>query len=141
VPRDLRASFITVSDPIAELKEVRAMGEMKEAMQDVKRAMGELNRQVPEEMKGFSEFMGAVLKPGQLDLKTKELIALGMALTARCKYCIGIHTEKALVAGASPAEIWEVATVAIMMGGGPALTYVAELRKALDEFLPPAKPA
>jgi AhpD family alkylhydroperoxidase len=117
------------------------MAEMREAMQDVKRAMAELNRQVPEEMKGFTEFMGQVLKPGKLDLKTKELIALGMALTARCKYCIGIHTEKALSAGASPAEIWEVATVAMMMGGGPALTYVAELRKALEEFLPQPKPA
>jgi AhpD family alkylhydroperoxidase len=117
------------------------MAEMREAMQDVKRAMAELGRQVPEEMKGFSQFMGSVLKPGKLDLKTKELIALGMALTARCKYCIGIHTEKSLAAGATPSEIWEVATVAMMMGGGPALTYVAELQKALEELSPQTKHA
>lgn len=110
------------------------MGEMRDAMRDAKRAMGELRRQVPEEMKGFSEFMGTVLRPGKLDLKTKELIALGMGLTARCKYCIGIRTEKALNAGATPEEIWEVATVAVMMGGGPALTYVAELQRALEEI-------
>jgi AhpD family alkylhydroperoxidase len=112
------------------------MSEMRKAMQDVKRAMGTLSRQVPEEMKGFTDFMGTVLKPGKLDLKTKELIAVGMALTARCKYCIGIHTQKALSAGASPEELWEVATVAVMMGGGPAMTYVAELQKALEEFAP-----
>jgi len=108
--------------------------DMREAMRDVKRALGELGRQVPEEMKCFTKFMGTVLTPGKLDLKTKELIALGMGLTARCKYCIGIHTEKALAAGATPEELWEVATVAVMMGGGPALTYVAELQKALQEF-------
>ncbi|MEW5825906.1 MAG: carboxymuconolactone decarboxylase family protein [Candidatus Bipolaricaulota bacterium] len=85
-------------------------------------------------MTSFSQFMGAVLKPGKLDLKTKELIALGMGLTARCKYCIGIHTQKALAAGATPEELWEVATVAVMMGGGPAMTYVAELQQAIEEF-------
>ncbi len=110
------------------------MGEMRQAMQDVKMALEKLSQEVPEEMRGFSQFMEAVLKPGALDLKTKELIALATALTARCKYCIGIHTEKALRAGASEQEIWEVATVAVMMGGGPALTHVAELHKALEEF-------
>ena len=112
------------------------MSEMRQAMQDVKRAMGKLSREVPDEMKGFSDFMGIVLKPGKLDLKTKELIALGMGLTSRCKYCIGIHTQKALAAGATPEELWEVAMVAVMMGGGPAMTYGAELHKALDEFGP-----
>jgi len=110
------------------------MGEMREAVRDVKRAMGTLGKQVPEEIQCFNTFMGTVLKPGKLDLKTKELIALGMGLTSRCKYCIGIHTQKALQAGATPEELWEVATVAVMMGGGPAMTYVAELQKALDEF-------
>jgi len=112
------------------------MGEMRQGMQDVKRAMSELSKQVPEEMKCFVGFMGTVLTPGKLDLKTKELIALGMGLTSRCKYCIGIHTQKALAAGATPEELWEVATVAVMMGGGPAMTYVAELNKALEEFAP-----
>ena len=112
------------------------MSEMRQAMQDVKRAMGTLTREVPDEMKCFLGFMGSVLQPGKLDLKTKELIALGMGLTSRCMYCIGIHTQKALAAGATPEELWEVATVAVMMGGGPAMTYVAELQKALDEFAP-----
>lgn len=58
---------------------------------------------------------------------TKELIGFGIGLTARCKYCIGIHTEKALNTGATPEDLWKVATVGVMMGGGPALTYVAGL--------------
>jgi AhpD family alkylhydroperoxidase len=115
--------------------------DMRNAMRDAKRAMAELGKQVPEEMGCFSNFMGAVLREGRLDLKTKELIAVGMALTARCKYCIGIHTEKAFAAGATAEELWEVATVAMMMGGGPALTYVAELHKAINEMAPQAKEA
>lgn len=115
------------------------MGDMKQAMQDVKRSLDELGTQVPEEMKCFSQFMKKVLEPDALDLKTKELIALGMALTARCKYCIGIHTQSCLAAGATEKEIWEVAAVAVMMGGGPALTYTAELYKALQEFDTPER--
>jgi AhpD family alkylhydroperoxidase len=117
------------------------MGDMREAMQDVKRALGELRRQAPETMGDFSQFVDTTLKPGALDLKTKELIALGMGLTARCKYCIGIHTQKALAAGATEQELWEVAAVAVMMGGGPALTYTAELNKALQELAVPVKQA
>ena len=115
------------------------MSEMREAMQDVKRALGKLAQEVPEEMKHLSQIMEEVLKPDALDLKTKELIALGMALTARCKYCIGIHTQKCFAAGATEKEIWEVAAVAVMMCGGPALTYTADLYKALQEFSDPAK--
>lgn len=110
------------------------MGEMKEAVQEVRRALGDLEKHVPDSIGNFTEFMEVVLKPGSLDLKTKELIALGMALTARCKYCIGMHTQSCLDAGATEEEIWEVAAVAVMMCGGPALTYTAELRKSLQEF-------
>jgi AhpD family alkylhydroperoxidase len=111
---------------------------MRDAIQDVKRAMGKLSQEVPDEIQGFSQFMDAVFQPDALDVKTKELIALATALTARCKYCIGMHTQSALKAGATEKELWEAATVAILMGGGPALTHVAELSKAIEEFKPKA---
>lgn len=79
--------------------------------------------------------MGSVLKEGVLDTKTKELIAIVTSITARCKYCIAIHVEKALNAGATKEEIFESAKVAILMGSGPAMTYVSEVKKALDEYL------
>ena len=74
------------------------------------------------------------MKEQHLDTKTKELIALATAITARCKYCIGLHVESALKAGATKEKILETATVAILMSGGPALTHVAEVVKALNEF-------
>lgn len=110
------------------------MGEIKEAIEDFQEATKLLTLNNPEVMRDFKKFMDSVLKEGYLDKKTKELIALGMAITARCKYCIGIHVEKCLQAGATKEEILEASTVAILMGGGPALTYVSEVKKALEEF-------
>jgi AhpD family alkylhydroperoxidase len=112
------------------------MGEMKESVDSVMKMMGELSKHQPETMRHFKSFMGSVLKEGVLDTKTKELIAIGTSITARCKYCIAIHVEKALNAGATKEEIFEAATVAILMGGGPAMTYVSEVKDALDEYRP-----
>ena len=107
---------------------------MKEALEDFKVAMGELQKYNPEEFAKFNQFVASVLKPGSLDVKTKELIALGTAITARCVYCIGLHVEKCYKAGATTAEIMEASTVAVLMGGGPAMTYIAEVKKAVDLF-------
>lgn len=111
------------------------MGEMKESVDNVMKTMELMSKQQPETMRYFKAFMGSVLKEGVLDTKTKELVALGTAITARCKYCIAIHVEKALKVGATKEEILEAAAVAILMGGGPAMTYVVEVKKALEEFL------
>ncbi len=111
------------------------MGEMKESVDQVMEMLKLMSREQPESMRHFKEFMGSVLKEGVLDTKTKELIAIGTAITARCKYCIAIHVEKALNAGATKEEILEAAAVAMLMGGGPAMTYIVEVKKALEEYL------
>ncbi len=110
------------------------MGEMEKSIEDFQDAMKALSRKNRETMNHFQDFMKAVQKPSILDTKTKELIALGTAITARCKYCIALHVKKLLEIGATREEILEASTVSILMGGGPALTYIAEVKKALDEF-------
>lgn len=110
------------------------MGEMEKSIEEFQDAMKALMKNNRNSMRDFQEFMGHVLEPGALDTKTKELIALGTAITARCKYCIALHVKKSLEVGATREEILEAATVSILMGGGPALTHVAEVKKALDEF-------
>ena len=110
------------------------MGEMKNLIEDFQETMKMLKKEKREATGNFQTFMDSVLEEGDLDTKTKELVTLGTAITARCKYCIGLHTKKALEAGATKDEILEVALVSMMMGGGPALTYVTEVRKALEEF-------
>lgn len=110
------------------------MSDMSQTMHDFKEGFAMMNREASGVMQAFGNFMNQVLCDGVLDTRTKELIALGMAITARCSYCIGIHVEKALKAGVTHAEIIEVCKVAILMGGGPAMTYIAEVKKALDLF-------
>lgn len=110
------------------------MGEMKESVDNVMNMMKELSKKQPITIRHFKSFMNSTLEEGVLDTKTKELVSVGTSITARCKYCIAIHVEKALKAGATPEEILEVATVAILMGGGPAMTYIVEVKKALEEF-------
>ncbi len=105
---------------------------MKEAMDDYKNAMVDFSKTNPEEFRKFSEFAFAALKDGKLNSKTKELIAVGISVAVRCSYCIYLHTKEAFKAGATEEEIREAATVAVLMGGGPALTYITELKKAID---------
>jgi len=107
---------------------------MNDTMTDFKKGMGMMMGEAPDVMKTFTAFSDEVLCDCTLDKKTKELIALGMAITARCAYCIGIHTGKALHAGCTHAEIVEVCKVAMLMGGGPAMTYISEVKKALDMY-------
>jgi AhpD family alkylhydroperoxidase len=98
--------------------------DMKESIEEVMKMMAELSKKQPITMRHFKAFMNSTLEEGVLDAKTKELVTVGTAITARCKYCIAIHVEKALKAGGTKEEIMEVATVAILMGGGSAMTYI-----------------
>ena len=59
----------------------------------------------------------AVYSDGALDMKTKRLMSLAVAIQAGCKDCMLSQTSKALDLGATPAEIFEVCSVAVSMGG------------------------
>ena len=52
----------------------------------------------------------AAFEASALDVKTKELISVGIAAYNRCKYCIVVHVYNAYQAGAtrqySPSVIW-----------------------------------
>ena len=89
---------------------------------------------IPEVMQGFGALHEAALKPGALDTKTKELIALGIAITVRCDGCIAYHVHDSLQAGASKEEIAETVSVAILMGGGPSVVYGIEAMQALGQY-------
>jgi AhpD family alkylhydroperoxidase len=53
----------------------------------------------------------------------KELIAIAVALTTQCPYCIDIHSGNARKAGATDAEIAEAAMVAAALRAGAAVTH------------------
>jgi AhpD family alkylhydroperoxidase len=109
-------------------------GDMPHTMEDLKSGILMMRESAPKAWEAWAGFIDAALAPSALDRKTKELVALGMSITAQCKYCVGVHTQKCLDAGAKNEEIVDVCLVAMAMGGGPAMTYVAEVHKALELY-------
>jgi len=89
-------------------------------------------RDIPEVLKSFQGLVGKSLEQGALTTKEKEFVALGIAVAQHCTPCIFLHVQKAVEAGATRKEIMEAAGVAVLMGGGPAFTHIAEVIKALD---------
>lgn len=77
----------------------------------------------PEPMKAFADFSKAVFADGALDAKTKQLIAVAVAHTTQCAYCIKGHTEGAHRAGATDEQIMEAIWVAAEMRAGGAFAH------------------
>lgn len=85
---------------------------------------------------GFSELFDKVMVDGAISALQKEFIALGIGVSERCETCMILHTQKALAAGASREQIIEAASVAVVMGGGPAWAAIPFVIKILDDLAP-----
>lgn len=88
----------------------------------------------PEVMKAFADMAAAASAPQALDAKTKELIALGIGVAARCDDCIAFHVKAAFAHGATRAEILETLGMAIYMGAGPSVMYASHALEAVGQF-------
>src|SRR3954451_881244 len=77
----------------------------------------------PEVMKAFWAFDKAAVAAGAIPVKYKELIAVAVALTTQCPYCIEIHNSNARKAGATDAEIVEAGMVAAALRAGASVTH------------------
>ncbi len=77
----------------------------------------------PRQLEAFRAFSAACFAEGELPVKVKQLIAVAVAHTTQCPYCIRGHTEGALKAGASEAEIMEAIWVAAEMRAGGAYAH------------------
>ena len=71
---------------------------------------------------------------GALDVKTKELIALAIAVSKECDGCIAAHAHAAAAHGARPEEVAEAIGVTFLMNGGPATLYGPRAFEAFQEF-------
>lgn len=88
----------------------------------------------PAVMKAFSAIAQSALAPKALDLKTKELLALGISVAVRCDDCIAFHIKGALEQGATRDEVLETLGMAIYMGAGPSVMYSSHALAAYDQF-------
>lgn len=105
-----------------------------EIIKDVDTYAIELRGLIPDTLKAFGELSRSAQRPGALDRKTKELIALAIAVSDRCDACIAYHARSAGKAGASRQDVAEALAVAIQMGGGPSVNSAADALRAFDEF-------
>lgn len=89
----------------------------------VQTLVAELGRSSPGTVRGYRELGNAGTAKDRLGAKTRELIALAVAVTRQCDGCIVIHTDAALKAGATRDEIVEALGVAIAVNAGAALVF------------------
>jgi AhpD family alkylhydroperoxidase len=83
----------------------------------------------PEAMKAFWAFDKLAVAEGAIPVKYKELIAVAVAVTTQCPYCIEIHSGNARKAGATETELTEATIVAAALRAGGAITHATH---ALD---------
>ena len=94
----------------------------------------ELRHAIPQVYDGYRALHDSALAPGALDARTKELIALAIAVSKECDGCIAAHAHAAVQHGATPQEAAEAIGVTFLMNGGPATVYGARAYAAFCEF-------
>ena len=82
-----------------------------------------MNELAPKVMEAFWAFDKAAVADGAIPVKYKELIAVAVAVTTQCPYCIDIHSNNARKAGATEAELVEATMVAASLRAGGAVTH------------------
>jgi AhpD family alkylhydroperoxidase len=88
-----------------------------------------LDEKNPAAMKAFWAFDKAAFAPGAIDVLNKQLMAVAVALTTQCPYCIELHVKSARDAGATDQMLAETATVAAAMRAGASITHASHLFK------------
>ena len=93
-----------------------------------------LSKEIPDMFKGFSIMGNEAKKNGLIDEKTKEFVALGIAISTRCESCIGLHVETLIKLGMTREELIEVLAMCSYMGGGPSITFSTKALEAFDQL-------
>ena len=95
---------------------------------------GTLAKEIPDTISGFEQMGKAAKTEGLLGLKTKEFMALGIAVATRCDSCIGFHVQALIRLKTTREELCEGLAMATYMGGGPSFAFSAKALKAFDTF-------
>jgi AhpD family alkylhydroperoxidase len=111
-----------------------AMKSYPDITKRINNSMKSLRAEMKDTMQGFTSLAQSATKDGELDKKTKELIALAIGVATRCDGCIGFHTKALIDLGVTKGEFEETLGMAIYMGGGPALMYASDALIAFQQF-------
>ena len=103
-------------------------------LNETKTSFNIFEAEIPEIFRGFGVMGDEAKKNGVLSEKTKEFIALGIAIATRCESCIGFHVASLVRLGATKGEFIEALSMASYMGGGPSITYSAKALEAFEQL-------
>ncbi len=94
----------------------------------------DLRAAAPDAWAGFNALHKGAVAEGVLPARVKELMALVIAVVKQCDGCIAYHAKAAARRGASPEEVAEALSVALLMDGGTASVYGPRAWQAYHEF-------
>jgi AhpD family alkylhydroperoxidase len=94
----------------------------------------ELREHIPEVIGAYATMQRAAMADGALPARTKELIALAVAITRECDGCIASHAKGAARQGATEEEVAEAIGVAVVLNGGPATVWGPRALSAFKEM-------
>ena len=103
-------------------------------MAEIEADIATYSKEVPETVRGFGIMGKAAKTNGALDERTKEFMALGIAIATRRDSCIGFHVKSLIRLGLTREELVEALAMATYMGGGPSYAYSAKALAAYDQW-------
>ncbi|MDF1854703.1 carboxymuconolactone decarboxylase family protein [Pseudooceanicola sp.] len=106
----------------------------RDKLEQTKSQLRVLNKTIPDATRAFGGLTKAVKTGSALDFKTKEFVALGIAVTKGCESCIVLHVDTLIRSGASRDEVGDALAMTLQMGGGPAMMYAAKALECFDEL-------
>ena len=110
------------------------MEQGKHVLDELRAPVRALRERIPAVFEAYGAMHGAAMAHGALDAKTKELIALAVAVSKQCDGCIASHARGAARRGATEDEVAEALGVAVLMNGGPGTVHAPRAFAAFREF-------
>ena len=97
----------------------------------VKKSFGSLGKTHTKMLQAYLALNDAAAAEA-LDIKTRELISIAVAITTRCESCISVHAEAAMKAGATESEVAGALATAIHLNAGAAYTFALRALEACE---------
>jgi len=87
----------------------------------------------PDLGKKFFDYYNSVFEEGNLSAREKSLIALAVAHTVQCPYCIDAYTQDGLERGVEKGEMMEALHVAAAIRGGASLVHGVQMMEVYEK--------
>lgn len=93
----------------------------------------DMGKHAPDLWQKFADWYGAVFAEGALTEREKCLIALAVAHTVQCPYCIDAYTQASLEKGSNLEQMTEAVHVAAAIRGGASMVHGLQMRNVAEK--------